>query len=193
LGGIVIWLLVIVVVVLVCAVGVLALRQRRSSRLREGFGPEYDRVLRERGDQGAAEAELRERRERRRSYDIRPLDRGARERYAERWRVMQARFVDQPASSLGDADELVAEVMRERGYPVEDFEQQAADVSVDHPVVVDHYRQAHAIHARNAEQQASTEELRQALVHYRALFAELLELPAGEAESTRSDRIEEVR
>jgi hypothetical protein len=193
LGGIVIWLLVIVVVVLVCAVGVLALRQRRSSRLREGFGPEYDRVVRERGDQGAAEAELRERRERRRSYDIRPLDRGARERYAERWRVMQARFVDQPASSLGDADELVAEVMRERGYPVEDFEQQAADVSVDHPVVVDHYRQAHAIHARNAEQQASTEELRQALVHYRALFAELLELPAGEAESTRSDRIEEVR
>jgi hypothetical protein len=189
----VIWLLVIVVVVLVCAVGVLALRQRRSSRLREGFGPEYDRVLRERGDQGAAEAELRERRERRRSYDIRPLDRGARERYAERWRVMQARFVDQPASSLGDADELVAEVMRERGYPVEDFEQQAADVSVDHPVVVDHYRQAHAIHARNAEQQASTEELRQALVHYRALFAELLELPAGEAKSTRSDRIEEVR
>jgi hypothetical protein len=193
LGGIVIWLLVIVVVVLVCAIGVLALRQRRSSRLREGFGPEYDRVLRERGDQGAAEAELRERRERRRSYDIRPLDRGARERYAGRWRVMQARFVDQPASSLGDADELVAEVMRERGYPVEDFEQQAADVSVDHPVVVDHYRQAHAIYARNAEQQASTEELRQALVHYRALFAELLELPAGEAESTRSDRIEEVR
>jgi hypothetical protein len=184
------WLLVIVVVVLLCAVGLLVMRQRRSAQLREGFGPEYDRVVRERGDQRAAESELRERRERRRSYDIRPLEPAARERYAERWRSTQAQFVDQPASALTEADALVGEVMRERGYPVEDFEQQAADVSVDHPEVVEHYRAAHAVHSQD---HASTEVLRQALVHYRALFAELLEHTDSGEESTRSERIEEVK
>jgi hypothetical protein len=184
----VIWLLIIVIVVLLAVVGVLALRQKRSAQLREGFGPEYDRVVRDRGNQGEAEAELRERRERRRSYDIRPLDATSRDRYAERWRKTQAEFVDHPASALADADNLVAEVMHERGYPVDDFEQQAADVSVDHPEVVEHYREAHAIHVRNAKQRASTEDLRQAMVHYRALFDELLERPSRE--ETRS--IEEV-
>src|SRR6185369_14201982 len=135
----------------------------------------------ERGDQRAAEAELRERVERRRSYDIRELEPAARERYAERWRVTQARFVDQPASTLADADELVNEVMRERGYPVDDFETQAADVSVDHPGVVEHYRQAHAVRASD---ETSTEELREAFVHYRALFAELL---GDERETTRPE------
>ena len=166
------WVLVIVVVVLLVVVGLLLYRQRRSAQLREGFGPEYDRALDQHGDQRAAEAELRERRDRRRSYDIKPLDESARQRYIERWKATQAKFVDQPASALTDADELVAEVMRERGYPVEDFDQQAADVSVDHPHVVESYRKAHAIHS---ERDASTEELRQAMVHYRALFAELLE------------------
>ena len=180
-----IWLLVIVVVVLLVVVGVLLYRQRQSAQLREGFGPEYDRAVSERGSQSAAEAELRERTDRRRSYDIRPLEPAARDRYAERWRATQSQFVDQPASALADADTLVAEVMRERGYPVEDFEQQAADVSVDHPGVVEHYRRAHAIHESDAQ---STEDLRQALVHYRALFDELLE-----TESTRSERVEEVR
>ena len=166
------WVLVIVVVVLLVVVGLLLLRQRRSAQLREGFGPEYDRALDEHGDQRAAEAELRERRDRRRSYDIKPLEESARQRYIERWKATQAKFVDQPASALTDADELLAEVMRERGYPVEDFDQQAADVSVDHPHVVENYRKAHAIHH---ERDASTEDLRQAMVHYRALFAELLE------------------
>ena len=147
-----IWVLIIVIVVLLAVVGALAYRQRRSAQLREGFGPEYDRAVDERGDQRAAEAELRERRERRRSYDIRPLGATARDRYAERWRATQAQFVDQPASALTDADTLVAEVMRERGYPVEDFEQQAADVSVDHPEVVEHYRKAHAIHTERARE-----------------------------------------
>jgi hypothetical protein len=183
-----IWLLVIVVVVLLCAVGYLALRQRRTAQLREGFGPEYDRVLQDRGDQRAAESELQERRERRRSYDIRPLEPEARERFAERWRETQARFVDQPASALAEADGLVGEVMRERGYPVDDFDQQAADVSVDHPTVVEHYREAHAVHSAR---DASTEDLRVALVHYRALFDELLE--PNQDEANRSDRIEEVR
>jgi hypothetical protein len=183
----VIWVLVIVVAVLLCAVIWLALRQRRSAQLREGFGPEYDRTLEERGDQRAAEKELHERVERRRSYDIRELEPAARERFAERWRETQARFVDQPASTLADADTLVSEVMRERGYPVDDFEQQAADVSVDHPEVVEHYRQAHAVRASD---ETSTEELREAFVHYRALFAELL---GDERETTRPERVEEVR
>ena len=177
------WVLVIVVVVLLVVVGLLLYRQRQSAQLRKGFGPEYDRALDEHGDQRAAEAELRERRERRRSYDIKPLEESARERYVERWKATQAKFVDQPASALTDADELVAEVMRERGYPVEDFDQQAADVSVDHPHVVENYREAHAIHSTR---DASTEDLRQAMVHYRALFAELLEAP-------KNHEVQEVR
>ena len=186
-----IWLLIIVIVVVLAVVGVLALRKQRSAQLREGFGPEYDRVVEERGDQGSAEAELRERQERRRKYDIRPLGATARDRYAERWRMTQAQFVDQPASALADADALLTEVMRERGYPVEDFEQQADDVSVDHPEVVEHYRSAHAI---RSQKRASTEDLRQALVHYRALFTELLEpMSRDEDETNRSTRIEEVR
>jgi hypothetical protein len=181
----VIWLLVAVIVVLLCVVGVLLYRQRRSAQLREGFGPEYDRVVEQRGSQRDGEAELRERFDRRRSYDIRPLEPAARDRYAARWRETQARFVDQPASALDEADTLVAEVMRERGYPVEDFDQQADDVSVDHPEVVEHYRKAHAI---QSAREASTEELRQGLVHYRALFDELLE-----TDTTRPERVEEVR
>jgi hypothetical protein len=171
--------LVIVIVALLVVVGLLVWRQRRSAALRDGFGPEYDRVVEERGDQRAAEAELRERRDRRRSYDIKPLGAAARDRYAERWRTTQAKFVDQPAAALTDADELLSAVMRDRGYPVEDFDQQAADVSVDHPEVVDHYRRAHAIHG---QRRASTEDLRQAMVHYRALFSELLERPARDPE-----------
>jgi hypothetical protein len=178
------WLLVAVIVVLLCVVGVLLYRQRRSAQLREGFGPEYDRVVEERGPR-AGEAELRERFDRRRSYDIRPLEPAARDRYAARWRETQARFVDQPASALNEADTLVAEVMRERGYPVDDFERQAEDVSVDHPHVVEHYRKAHAI---QSARDASTEDLRQGLVHYRALFDELLE-----TDTTRPERVEEVR
>ena len=175
-----IYALIVLVVVLLAIVGVLAYQRRRSTQLREGFGPEYDRAVEEHGDQRAAESELRERRERRSRFDIRPLGATARDRYAERWRATQAQFVDQPASALKDADTLVAEVMRDRGYPVEDFEQQAADVSVDHPTVVEHYRKAHAIHTRS---RASTEDLREAMLHYRALFAELLEPPQRDRET----------
>jgi hypothetical protein len=181
----VIWLLVIVVVVLLAVVGVLAYRQQRSAKLREGFGPEYDRVVEERGDQRSAENELLQRRERLRRFEIRPLGATARDRYAERWRTTQSQFVDQPASSLNDADALLTEVMRERGYPVEDFETQAADVSVDHPEVVEHYRKAHAIHSKRS---ASTEDLREAMLHYRALFAELLEPPAREEQTPQEVR-----
>jgi hypothetical protein len=188
----VIWVLVAIVVVLVCVVGVLALRQRRTARLREGFGPEYDRVVQERGDQRAGEAELQQRRERRSSYDIRSLAAEERDGYAERWEATQRQFVDKPASALGDADRLVREVMSKRGYPVRDFEQQAADLSVDHPAVVEHYRAAHAVSRANAEQQASTEDLRQAMVHYRALFDDLLARSSGDGDGAGNE-VKEVR
>ena len=170
-----IWVLVAILAIALVAVVVMLMRQRRSQQLREGFGPEYERTIAETGDRRAAENELAERRERRDKLEIRELDPDARDRYAERWRAAQRHFVDQPAAAVAEADRLVAEVMRERGYPVEDdFERRAADVSVDHPVVVENYRAAHAISMRSVHGEASTEDLRQALVHFRALFAELL-------------------
>lgn len=185
-----IWVLVAVVVVLVMVVGVLVARERRSRQLRKGFGPEYDRVLAERGDQRTAEAELSERRDRREQFEIRELDPAAREDYLERWRTTQRRFVDEPAVAVGEADRLVTEVMHLRGYPVdEDFERRAADVSVDHPAVVENYRAAHAISLRAKRAQASTEDLRQAFVHFRSLFDDLLdpEDSSRAADRSRSD------
>jgi hypothetical protein len=179
-----VWVLVAIVAIALVAVVVVLVRQQRSRQLREGFGPEYDRTIAETGDRRTAERELAERRERRSELEIRELDADARDRYAERWRNTQRTFVDQPAAAVADADRLVAEVMHERGYPVEeDFERRAADISVDHPVVVENYRAAHAISVRAVHNDASTEDLRQALVHFRALFAELL----GEDESTQHE------
>jgi len=169
------WILVAVLVVLVVVLAALLMRSRRSQRLQEDFGPEYHRAIEERGDRREAEAELAERRERRAQLDIRPLEPGARDRYAERWQAAQRRFVDEPAQAVGEADALVSAVMSERGYPVSDeFDQRAADISVDHPVVVEHYRAAHAISLRATAGDAGTEDLRQAMVHFRALFDELL-------------------
>jgi FtsZ-interacting cell division protein ZipA len=170
-------LLVVILIVLVLLV-VLALvagRQRRSRRLRERFGPEYDRTVAEAGDRKEAESRLEERTARRQRLDIVPLDPADRTRYVEAWRLTQARFVDEPAEATREADRLITAVMRDRGYPIDDFEQRAADVSVDHPQVVDDYRAAQAIAAANERSEASTEDLRQALVHYRSLFEELLE------------------
>jgi FtsZ-interacting cell division protein ZipA len=170
-------LLVVILIVLALLV-VLALvagRQRRSRRLRERFGPEYDRTVAEAGDRKEAESRLEERTARRERLDIVPLDPADRTRYVEAWRLTQARFVDEPAEATREADRLITAVMRDRGYPIDDFEQRAADVSVDHPQVVDDYRAAQAIAAANERSEASTEDLRQALVHYRSLFEELLE------------------
>ena len=186
---------IVIVVILVIAVIVAALlfmRQRRSQQLQEGFGPEYDRTLEERGgDRKQAEAELHERRQHREQFEIRELESAARDRYAERWRAAQRRFVDEPAPAVGEADALVMEVMRDRGYPVADeFDQRAADVSVDHPEVVEHYRAAHDISGRATAGDASTEDLRQAMVHFRALFVELLghdDQPDTEARRTDGD------
>jgi hypothetical protein len=169
------WIVVAIAVALAIVVltAVLAGR-RRSASLRADFGPEYDRALEQAGDVREAEAALRRRRERRRGLDIRPLTPGARGRYAERWTATQRRFVDAPASAVTEADQLIAKVMRDRGYPVDDFEQRAADVSVDHPETVEHYREAHVVALASAHGRASTEDLRRAMVHFRALFDDLL-------------------
>jgi hypothetical protein len=166
---------ILVVLVLLALLAFFAGRQRRSRRLQDKFGPEYERTVEHAGDRRAAEAELLERAERRQRLDIVPLDPEARTRYLEAWRNTQAQFVDEPAEATREADRLVTSVMRDRGYPVDDFEQRAADISVDHPQVVDDYRAAHAIAAANDRSEANTEDLRQALVHYRSLFEELLE------------------
>jgi hypothetical protein len=166
---------ILVVIVLLALLAFFAGRQRRSRKLQDRFGPEYDRTVEQAGDRRAAEAELQERAERRERFDIVPLEAEARTRYIEAWRHTQAQFVDEPAEATREADRLITSVMRDRGYPVDDFDQRAADISVDHPQVVDDYRAAHAIAAANDRSEASTEDLRQALVHYRSLFEELLE------------------
>ena len=190
--------IVVIVVIALIVAGLLVMRQRRSQQLQQGFGPEYERTVEERGgDRRAAEAELQERRQRRDQFEVRELDPAARDRYAERWRAAQRRFVDEPGPAVGEADALVMEVMRDRGYPVADeFEQRAADVSVDHPQVVEHYRAAHGISARATAGEASTEDLRQAMVHFRALFVDLLgadEEPAGDdGRATQSENVREM-
>jgi hypothetical protein len=166
---------ILVVLILLALLAIFAGRQRRSRKLQDTFGPEYDRTVEEAGDRRAAETELRERTERRAGFDIVPLEPEARARYIEAWRNTQAQFVDEPVEATREADRLITSVMRDRGYPVDDFEQRAADISVDHPQVVDDYRAAHVIAAANDRSEASTEDLRQALVHYRSLFEELLE------------------
>lgn len=185
------WIVLLVVAVVIVGVVAWSLGQRRrSQRLQERFGPEYERTVESTGKRSDAEAELEARQERVEALDIRPLSPEDRDRFRERWRVVQAMFVDDPASAVGDADTLIGEVMRARGYPVGDFEQRAADISVDHPHVVDHYRTAHQIALRQRTGEADTEQLRQAMVHDRALFADLLDLPgASEATTPTADAV----
>jgi hypothetical protein len=167
-------ILAIVVIVLVGAVAWMMM-QRRTEELRKRFGPEYDRAITEHGGARQAEAELAARQKRVERLDIHPLDPAERERFIDAWQTTQSHFVDAPAEAIKDADRLVSEVMHARGYPVGDFEQRAADVSVDHPIVVENYRAARAIALANERGQAGTEDLRQALIHYRVLFEDLLE------------------
>jgi hypothetical protein len=166
-------------VALLVGFGSALMRKRRRTQLRETFGPEYERTVGDAGDVRRGETELQARRSRRVLIEVRPLTTAARSRYERAWVGTQGRFVDDPAAALAEADELIRAVMRERGYPVEDFEQRSADLSVDHPDVVQHYRAAFRISSRAGEGGASTEEMRQAIVHYRALFAELTELDRG--------------
>lgn len=168
-------ILIIAAVVVLAVVAWAAARSARRRRLQGRFGPEYDRVLKRAGSRRKAERALAARAERVEQLQVRPLDRERRELFAREWEEAQARFVDEPPAALEYADHLVQEVMAERGYPLGDFDQQAADLSVEHADVLDHYRTAHAIAEDNERGRASTEDLRQAMVHYRALFSALLD------------------
>lgn len=170
------WIIIIAVVVVAIVLAALAARNRRRAALHERFGPEYDRTVAETGSPARAEAELANRERRHRTLHIRPLTPGARDRYAEEWRRVQAGFVDTPATAVGDADRLVTDVMRDRGYPVGDDSQRVDDLSVEHARVVDNYRTGREIAMRSERGDATTEELRRAIVAYRALFADLLEV-----------------
>jgi len=152
-------------------------RQRRSKDLRTHFGPEYDRLVHDKGSRGRAETELGKREERVKKLAIHPLPRDVSTRYIQKWNEQQTRFVDEPKAAVIEADHLVEQVMKERGYPVGEFDQRAADVSVDHPRVVENYRAAHEIALRDQRGLASTEDLRAAMIYYRDLFRELLDEP----------------
>jgi hypothetical protein len=167
--------LVVAAVVAILVVGYLVTQHQRRQRLQERFGSEYERTLSERDSRREAEQELLEREQRHAKLDIRPLAPETRSTYAKKWTEVQERFVDAPGFAVTEADQLVTAVMADRGYPTEGFEQQVSDLSVVHGPTLDHYRKAHEISSRAARQEASTEELRQAMVHYRALFEELLE------------------
>lgn len=175
------------IVVGVIIVAWLSLRKRRTEKLRTQFGrAEYDRTVKEDGSRRHAEAGLKERTERVEGLPIRPLAPGDRARFVESWRRIQARFVDGPGGAVTEADQLLGDVMSTRGYPVSDFDQRAADISVDHPLVLQNYRTAHEIAVRQAQGLANTEDLRQAMIHYRTLFEELVgepELAQGKAAS----------
>ena len=172
-------IVVIVVAVLIIA-AVITTRKRRRARLRENFGPEYDRAVALHGTPERAEAVLADREKRVHKLSIKHLSATDQQAYAAEWDAVQRRFVDDPGMAVTEADSLVNRVMTARGYPMGDFEQRAADISVDYPMVVQNYRLARDIALRHSRGQPSTEELRQAMVHYRSLFAELLELPKDE-------------
>lgn len=174
------WIPIGIAIVLVVALIVTTLvSRRRTSRLRRRYGTEYDRAVQARDDRRAAEADLRDRQKQRARLDIRPLPEAARHRFAAEWRIVQEHFVDQPSNAVLAADSLVYRVMGARGYPMDDFETRANLVSVDYPAVVENYRSAHGIFDRAQTQQASTEDLRTALLHYRRLFDDLLQPQPG--------------
>jgi hypothetical protein len=169
------WIVVaIVIAALIIGGAVMWSRRRRSEQLRDQFGPEYDRAVEAKGDRAKAEAELAERQKRVEKLKIRPLEPAERREFVSRWEDVQARFVDDPPRAVAFADALLGDVMKARGYPVNDFEHRAGDISVDHPVVVEHYHKAHDIAVRHERGEAGTEDLRQAMIHYRALFDNLV-------------------
>jgi hypothetical protein len=181
-----VWVLIVVAAIaLIAAVAFWFVRtRRRRQALRERFGPEYDRSVEAARTRRKAEGELEERAERREELDVRPLTAVARQRYEAQWRGLQSRFVDRPQVAVIEADDLVTDVMRERGYPVDDFEAKSELVSVDHPTVVQNYRAAHGIYTKTVSGDASTEDLRQAVVAYRTLFEELVTDDARAGEHT---------
>lgn len=172
------WVLIAVLAVIAVAAIIVAARatagHRRTAHLKQHFGPEYERLVGESGDPSVAENELVAREQERKKLDVVALTPESRACYEEHWRAVQTAFIDNPSGAVADADRLVTLVMRERGYPVDDFERRAADISVDHPDVVDNYRSAHGIHLAQERGDVGTERQREAFVHYRALFDKLL-------------------
>jgi len=152
--------------------------RKRSERLHDHFGSEYDHTVETLGDEKKAQTELEERQKHVESLDIKPLSVEERQRYLAEWTAVQSKFVDEPGDAIVNADRLIMEVMQLRAYPISDFEQRAADVSVSYPALVSNYRAARVIALKNQEHQADTEELRQAMIYYRSLFEELLETEA---------------
>jgi len=182
--------LLVLVAVVFLVIGVLLAmaftRFQRTRDLRERFGPEYERAIKEAGDKRQAENELKARLEHVKSLDIHPLSAEDVERFTVEWKATQADFVDEPHAAIQKADQLIREVMKARGYPVEDFEQRAADISVDYPDLVNDYRGLHLIAVKDEDDEVSTEEMRQAMVHGRALFEDLVQ-PETKVEDTRKE------
>ena len=179
----------IIVVFLVLVVIVLALAfnsRRRSQKLQDHFGPEYDRTVQEKGNQKAAEMELEQRQRHVEALNIRPLTQVERDRYQADWTEVQRKFVDNPSQAIKDADRLIIEVMQLRDYPLANFEERAAEISVHYPAVVTNYRAAHEVAMKNEQNLADTEELRQAMVYYRSLFTELLKTEPAAVEMEKS-------
>jgi hypothetical protein len=173
--------LVAAVILVVAMLAWLYVRRRKTTTaaLRQRFGPEYERAVREQGSERRAEAQLADREKRVEELKIRDLDPTERERFSGQWHSLQSRFVDDPKGAVTEADTLVSSLMQTRGYPVADFNQRAADVSVDHPRVVTNYRSAHEVALRLGKGEASTEDLRTATIHYRSLFEELVQVPTA--------------
>jgi hypothetical protein len=161
-------------VVLVAVLWRMMARRKRSEQLHRQFGSEYDHTVQTLGDEKKAQTELEERRKHVKALDIHPLSVNEHKRYVADWAAVQSKFVDEPGQAVVDADRLIMEVMQMRAYPVSDFDQRAADVSVSYPALVSNYRAARVIALKNQEYQADTEELRQAMIYYRSLFDELL-------------------
>jgi hypothetical protein len=188
-----VWIVIgVIVAIVVLGVVFSALRTRRSRSLQDQFGGEYDRTVDKAGGRREAERELAERQKRHDELELKPLSQDARDSYLQQWQVTQGRFVDDPTGAVSEADDLVQRVMRDRGYPVDDFEQRAADISVEHPELVEKYRTANGIARASERGEASTEDLRHSVRHYRALFVELLEVDDGGDASTRDRAAEEV-
>ena len=166
-----------VVIIVIVVVAWMYARKRRNTTaaLRKKFGPEYDRAVLVHGTGRKAEAKLEDREKRAEKFNLRDLDPGELERFLKRWESVQSRFVDSPKGAVAEADDLVSSLMKARGYPVSDFDQRAADISVDHPRVVENYRSAHEIALRVGKDAATTEDLRTAMIHYRSLFEELMQ------------------
>jgi hypothetical protein len=186
------WVVIVIVAVAVVALVAVMARNRRSAMLRDRFGPEYDRALAHSDDKRAAEAELLARQKQRSQFDVKPLPEAERQRFAGEWRELQERFMDEPAPAVDAADALITRVMEARGYPMRDFDTQAELVSVDYPETVENYRFAHAVQLRSQSHQASTEDLREAMLRYRSLFDELLRPAGGDAEAAAAEQAQPV-